>query len=220
MPPFPKILYLIGSAVCRQLPSHSFFYQGEKLPLDARETGIYLGFLAVFVFWLFKIRKKPNSPFPLSLLFPLVLSILYLAFDGFSSVYGAIWVSNLTRLFSGLFFGQALGLLVLLVFSHSLWGDQVKKTPIIIWPEYLALSLINFSIFLLFLLRIKPVLFLAGYLIIFGLVIFVWLVNLAFLSGVFLERFRKSMRFFSLVSSFLTLIEFGFLIWLRNFFGV
>jgi uncharacterized membrane protein len=220
---FPKILYLIGSAFCAQTPSHSFFYQGQKLPLDARETGIYLGFLTVFIFWLFlKIRKKPNKVFSLSLLAPIIFSILYLAFDGFSSMFRMAWVSNWTRLISGLLFGQSLAILILLILSHSFWANEKTKTKIILWREYLTLAIINLAIFSLFLFEIKQVLYFTGFLIIFGLVLTIFLVNFAFLTTIFFKKLKATRVkiILGLTSAILTFFEFSFLIWLRNYFGV
>ncbi|MEW6407628.1 MAG: DUF2085 domain-containing protein [Patescibacteria group bacterium] len=220
---FPKILYLIGSAFCAQTASHSFFYNGQKLPLDARETGVYLGFLVVFIFWLFKIKKKPHEVFPLSLLAPITLSILYFAFDGFSSIFEMSWVNNWTRLFSGLFFGQSLAILVLLVLSHSLWSyaNSRQRVKIITWPQYLALSIINTVIFFLFWFDIKPLFYLSGFLIIFGLMLGIFLVNFAALATIFSEKIqRRKIKMILGMSAFvLAFFEFSFLIWLRNFLG-
>src|SRR5437870_5078401 len=35
----------LDSGICAQLPTHSFYPGGQRLPLCARNTGIYLGFM-------------------------------------------------------------------------------------------------------------------------------------------------------------------------------
>src|SRR5712692_7851294 len=39
----------LDSGVCAQLPTHSFYPGGERLPLCARNTGIYLGFTVTLI---------------------------------------------------------------------------------------------------------------------------------------------------------------------------
>lgn len=219
---FPKILYLIGSALCAQVASHSFFYSNQKLPLDARCTGIYLGFLVVFIFWLFKIKKKPNSVFSFSLLIPLVASILYYAFDGFSSIFGAFWVTNFTRFFSGLFFGQTLGILIFLILSHSFWGRLNKKIKIISWPEYILLSIIIFFIFSLAWFNVQLLFYFIAFVSIFGLLICFFFVNFAFLSAIFAKNIFSWSRkvILGIISFVILILEFSFLIGLRYFLKI
>lgn len=221
---FPKFLYLISSAFCAQAASHSFFIDGQKLPLCARCTGIYLGFLVVFIFWLFRIHKKPSKVFSLLFLAPITLSILYFTFDGISSILQMPWVNNFTRLFSGLFFGQTLAILVLLVLSHSLWVKKADRAEvrIITWPQWFALSVINLAIFIFFWFDIKVIFYAAGFLIIFGLVLNVFLINLAALATIISKKIaaKKTKIIFIVISLVLVFLEFSFLIGLRRVFGV
>ncbi len=39
----------LDSGICAQLPGHSFYPGGQRLPLCARNTGIYLGFMVTLV---------------------------------------------------------------------------------------------------------------------------------------------------------------------------
>src|SRR5207244_1913238 len=39
----------LDSGICAQLPTHSFYPGGQELPLCARNTGIYLGFIVTLL---------------------------------------------------------------------------------------------------------------------------------------------------------------------------
>src|SRR2546421_7356667 len=39
----------LDSGICAQMPTHSFYPGGEELPLCARNTGIYLGFIVTLL---------------------------------------------------------------------------------------------------------------------------------------------------------------------------
>src|SRR5579885_1939577 len=39
----------LDSGICAQIPAHSFYPGGERLPLCARNTGIYLGFIVTLI---------------------------------------------------------------------------------------------------------------------------------------------------------------------------
>lgn len=216
---FPKFLYILGYAFCAQNPLHSFFYKGEKLPLDARCTGIYLGFLITFIFWLWNRKKKAYCPPSLGIIVFLLLFILYFTFDGFSSVLHAGYVTNLTRFFSGLFFGKALGLLLMMVISHSFWGNLKNKQKIIRWQEFVILASINLLLFFLAFFEISFFFYLVGWLSILGLVILLLTLNMAFLLQI--PLFSKSYRYVTKIkltidSILFSLIEIVGLIFLRT----
>src|SRR5690348_13716644 len=42
-------LRALDGGICAQLPTHSFYPDGQRLPLCARNTGIYLGYSITFV---------------------------------------------------------------------------------------------------------------------------------------------------------------------------
>src|SRR5690349_22959280 len=39
----------LDSGVCAQMPTHTFYPGGERLPLCSRNTGIYLGFIVTLI---------------------------------------------------------------------------------------------------------------------------------------------------------------------------
>lgn len=75
-----KLLYVLGSAVCHQLPERSFFIAGHQLPLCMRCSGTYLGAIITFLFYLITGRVKrgafPKMPIFLTILaFPLTMGL-------------------------------------------------------------------------------------------------------------------------------------------------
>ena len=61
-------LHTLDGGICAQLPSHSFFFGGQVLPLCSRNTGIYSGFTAtVLVLWAsgrLRSAQRPHGPGP------------------------------------------------------------------------------------------------------------------------------------------------------------
>lgn len=75
-----KLLYVLGSAVCHQLPERSFFIVGHQLPICMRCSGTYLGAIITFLFYLVTGRLKrgafPKMPIFLTILaFPLTMGL-------------------------------------------------------------------------------------------------------------------------------------------------
>src|SRR5690242_8144755 len=50
---FLEKLAWLDSGVCPQRPAHSYFFDGQQMPLEARMVGIFAGFLLTFLgLWL------------------------------------------------------------------------------------------------------------------------------------------------------------------------
>lgn len=83
---------------CHNRSDRSFFIRGQKLPLCARCTGIFIGIiLGIIIFLLYKIKIS----ILILLLFPLCI-------DGFSQSFFCYESTNNKRLFTGLLFGISL----------------------------------------------------------------------------------------------------------------
>jgi uncharacterized membrane protein len=114
--PFSSLLWNIGHAFCHQLPERSLFFSGFQMPVCARDTGTYLGFLIVFAFWL-GLRRYRNVSRPDALvLISSVAAMLPFLLDGIASYLGLYTTNNTVRLFTGLLMGAAMGLVLLSVF--------------------------------------------------------------------------------------------------------
>lgn len=120
-------LHAIGRSCCAQIPSHTLRFDGRMMPIDARNSGIYLGvFLVIAMLWLTGRGKAALfSPPPVRNL--LIGFALAMVLDGFNSLEhthglnGLYPDSNAMRVITGVFSGMALTILVVPVFNRIVW---------------------------------------------------------------------------------------------------
>jgi len=147
---FPGGLYAktfgIGSAVCHQLPSHSYFFGKHQFPLCARCTGQYLGFWVTTSFLWWK-RRLWTARWPRGhLLLAVGLLFLLWAIDGVNSYVSTFFgymllyaPHNLLRLLTGTGEGIALTLLVWPFFNMLVWRRPPDVPVLVGWREFLLL---------------------------------------------------------------------------------
>ena len=115
-------MHWLGFGLCHQLADRSFAAGGVQLPVCARDTGIYIGFvvsLAVIAF-LDRGRRRQDMP-PAWILGIGVAALAFIAWDGLTSYMGLRETTNLLRLASGLGAGFALPLVVVPTVNSGLW---------------------------------------------------------------------------------------------------
>ena len=127
--PWPLLdkLWAIGYGICPQRPSHSYFLAGQQLPVEARLTGMFAGFLlTVLVFaglGRFRARDLPTWP----LLLALALFGFSMAFDGVNNTLYDMGLFHLyapynpARLITGLLMGATMAGLVWPIFNMTVW---------------------------------------------------------------------------------------------------
>ncbi|GAC1393139.1 MAG: hypothetical protein NVS4B11_01580 [Ktedonobacteraceae bacterium] len=131
----------LDSGICAQIASHSFYPGGEQLPLCARNTGIYLGFLVTLTTLYGKGRGRAQQlpPWPLFVL--LIGGVMALAVDGFNSFLLDLGVqhlyqpNNLLRLATGLVTGLAMALLLLPILNRLFWRGYDENRSVTSWQE-------------------------------------------------------------------------------------
>lgn len=139
--PFSNLLWNVGYAICHQLPERSFFFGGFQMPICARDTGTFLGFLIVFVYWLgMKRYRRGSRPDQVVLAFAVVGMFLF-AFDGLSSYLEFYATNNSNRLFTGFLMGATIGLLLLSVFPLVAFEKTIAKR-VFTWHDLIPLYLI------------------------------------------------------------------------------
>ncbi len=129
--PWPLIakLHAIGAACCAQIPSHTLTFQGRPMPVDARNSGIYLGVLLVIVILWLGGRQRAASYAPARVRNLLMLAILAMMLDGFNSLaqthhFHVVYQdTNLIRIVTGTLAGVALTILVVPIYNRLVWHD-------------------------------------------------------------------------------------------------
>ncbi len=135
----------LDSGICAQLPTHSFYPGNERLPLCARNTGIYLGFIITLLTLCAtghgRAQRLPQWPIIIFLL----AAILAMAIDGFNSFLLDLGLAhlyqphNLLRLATGLVTGLALAILALPPLNYLFWRGYNEKRSVSSWPALLLL---------------------------------------------------------------------------------
>jgi uncharacterized membrane protein len=137
-------LHLIVHGVCAQ--AHYLTIGSYTMPLCARNTGIYAGFLATVLYLLVLGRARAAKMPPLSITITLGLAVLIMGIDGFNSMlldiggFNVYTPQNSLRVITGLGMGIAIGTFFVLMFNLSLRYDaQHEQRVLRNWPELLGM---------------------------------------------------------------------------------
>ena len=115
-------LQWMGFGLCHQLPERSFFGGGVQVPVCARDTGIYIGFVvSVALIALVHSGDRPRG-FPRWPVWALMGGLVALmAWDGLTSYSGLRVTNNALRLITGLGTGFSAAVLVYPMLQDELW---------------------------------------------------------------------------------------------------
>ncbi|HEX2912334.1 MAG TPA: DUF2085 domain-containing protein [Chloroflexia bacterium] len=136
-------LTFLNSGVCPQRPSHSYFIDGQKMPLEARMIGIFAGFLlTVLALWFVGRGRALRWPrLPVSLL--LVALVMVMVVDGLNSTALDLgWPTlyrpeNWLRVLTGAISGAGMAGLVMPVFNLTIWKRGYLLPTFKNWREVL-----------------------------------------------------------------------------------
>jgi uncharacterized membrane protein len=127
-----------GAGVCHRITERSFVVAGVQLPLCARCTGIYLGFLATVAVCVLRGRRRPAVLPPRGIMILLLFFLVVVGVDGLNS-YFALFPGfphlyephNTLRVLTGSLEGVALAGLLWPVFHMSLWEipEETRSIP-------------------------------------------------------------------------------------------
>lgn len=123
--------------LCAQIPSHSLTLGGQRLPLDARMTGIYAGAFVTLLILVMTGRWRAGRFAPPRVWPLLVVPVLLLAVDGTNSLARDLRLptmytpSNELRLATGLLTGVSLGVAVCMLLAGSLWRRSTPELPVL-----------------------------------------------------------------------------------------
>jgi uncharacterized membrane protein len=105
------LLYL-GYPICKQFPERSFFYEGYQMPVEARDVGIFVGFLFTFLFIFSARLKLLISRGSIRIVVLSSILMLPLMVDAGSSYLSLRQTTNEIRLITGLLFGVGAGVII------------------------------------------------------------------------------------------------------------
>ncbi len=112
----------IGYGLCHQLPARSFFGGGLQVPVCARDTGIYVGFVISLGVIGFLHRGERPSGFPARPAWlVMALMVAVMAWDGVTSYAGIRETTNALRLVTGLTTGYACAALIAPMLNDTMW---------------------------------------------------------------------------------------------------
>lgn len=141
-------LHMLVHGVCAQ--AHYLTIGGYTMPLCARNTGIYAGFLATLLYLLVLGRGRAAKLPPLGISLLLGGAIVAMGIDGFNSMaldLGGYYVytpRNTLRVATGLGMGMAVAAFMLLMFNVSLRYDGRREQRVIRgWAELLGAVLVS-----------------------------------------------------------------------------
>jgi uncharacterized membrane protein len=133
-------LHWLGYGLCHQIPERSFFGGGHQLPVCARDTGIYLGFVVALLVMalLDRGRRRAGMP-PAWLLGVGFAALVALGWDGITSYAGLRVTTNVIRLATGTGTGFAIALVIGPLLNTQMWRhrseERVLGSPIegLVW---------------------------------------------------------------------------------------
>jgi uncharacterized membrane protein len=116
MNPLAAAVYWAGDVNCHQLPSRSYFLNGNQMPFCARDLGVFVGLVAGMALALLTSAR----PSPLLV----ALGFLPLALDGGWQLLTDYESSNALRLLTGILAGMSAAMLI-----HLLAMSRVARSP-------------------------------------------------------------------------------------------
>ena len=129
MQTFFNYIFSVGSGLCHQIPARSLFFNDVQLPLCARCTGIYVGFITAFLILAFTYRSMTRQGGLSRFFYPVAaVLVLPMVYDGFSSYLGFRATTNGLRLVTGAAFGAALAPIIYALIADALMarGEEAK----------------------------------------------------------------------------------------------
>lgn len=129
-------LWALAFGICPQRPSHSLFFDGQQMPIEARMAGMFAGFLIGVLYFVAIGRGRawlmPNKAMTITLMSFIVL----LGADGvnaflFDLQLPHLYTPNLPmRLGTGLLTGLAFAAFMLPAFNSTIWRTGQNLSPI------------------------------------------------------------------------------------------
>ena len=145
-------LWGIAYGICPQRPGHSLFFGDVQMPIEAREGGMFAGFLLGAIYLIVLGRGTARNLPPRRTLALLVGFVVLMGIDGLNAVAYDLYLPtpytpNLyMRSGTGLLTGLALAGIMVPIFNQSIWQKSKQVASFSSWWE-VGLALMLFAIF-------------------------------------------------------------------------
>ncbi|MDO9557615.1 MAG: DUF2085 domain-containing protein [Coriobacteriia bacterium] len=186
-----QLFDIFGYGLCHQLPERSLFAGGFQLPVCARDTGIYLGFVvSLALIALLSRHKRPTELPSLPVLILGGIFVSAMAVDGITFYVGMRTTTNDLRILTGLLAGYALPLVAVPIVNSQMWRITTAQRPlnrvgdVLVWLASLPLAFVMLRTGLKYLGIVYPLLVVVAVLVTFVSV------NLVFVC--FVPRFDRA----------------------------
>lgn len=149
---YPSTSRALLHGLCAQTPSHTFTFDGVRLPFDARMTGIYGGLLITTMVLVARGRLFCSGDVPRAVIVALAILICGMAIDGINSLFTDLQIghpyqpNNITRLVTGYGAGMSLAAALCWLVSASAWRMS-RPEPAVRTTMDLAPSVAGFAIY-------------------------------------------------------------------------
>lgn len=124
-----EIYRWIGFAVCHQLPQRTIFVGSppSPLPVCARDTGIYIGFVVAYLLLAVMQPDRPTEMPPRWFIALCGVFVVIMGIDGVTSYAGIRPTTNDIRLITGLLAGFALPPLIKPILNYQIWKTSSRR---------------------------------------------------------------------------------------------
>lgn len=120
---FSELMRVLGYGLCHQLGERSFFAGGVQLPVCARDTGIYLGFVVSVIALQAIGRSRRSEPPGLAVSAIAAVFLGVMVVDGVTSYAELRSTTNDIRLLTGLMAGFSIALFATPIVNGQLWRE-------------------------------------------------------------------------------------------------
>lgn len=121
-----RLLWEIGFAICHQRADRLLRFGDRPLFVCARDTGIFVSFLALLLALAFPRGERRAGMPSLPVLLICLAGVSFLAWDGLSAYLGWRETTNLLRFLSGAAGGAGLAVPVAALVNREVWYGDVK----------------------------------------------------------------------------------------------
>ncbi len=196
---FLKFIYVIGKAVCHQLPEKSFYAGNMQFCVCTRCSGIYIGFLISFLLLLIIFNKRQSNLAPIYVLIISIIFILTIIIEktiSFFVLYPSIAFNNNLRFITGYLAGTGATIFIFPIFNYQYFCLSREEKIFTKGWQFLIFLILNFILIFFGLINYYIFKLIYFYITVIGIIFTFLIVNLLLILLIPLFS-KKANRYFS-----------------------